>query len=262
MKRWACGMGMALAAAFAVLCAPHAWAADEEPMEELKFDLPEPFFGGTPFDYGAENFETEDFKDRPPFLAPKGTAVISRGKPVTSSSAPLSGDLKMVTDGDKRYDEGSLVTLGPGVQWVQVDLGAPHELYAILLWHFHKGKTVYFSVVVQACNTPDFKEDVTFLYNSDLENHAGFGSGQDYRYVENNKGRLFEPKGHKARYLRFYSNGNVLNENNHYVEIEVWGRPMKKTGEGEGAEPGAENEETLEELKFELPEPFFGGLPL
>lgn len=252
MNRWACGMGLAVA--FAALCAPHAWAADGEPMEELKFDLPEPFFGGRPFHYPRyEHFEDLSFEDRPPFMAPKGTGVISRGKTVTASSSPLSGDLKMITDGDKSYQEGSLVTLGPGVQWVQVDLGSEQEIFAILLWHFCKEMRVYFDVIVQASGNPEFESGVLQLYNADYDNSSGFGEGRDKEYAETNKGRLIDAKGQKARYLRFFSNRNTDDPNNHYVEIEVWGRPVK------AAEPEETTgkDEPKEELKFEIPEPSF-----
>lgn len=201
--------------------------AEKEPLEPLKIELPEPFFGGTPLDYWGAHLEPESYKDRPPFLAPKGTTIVSRGKAVTSSIPPQLGDLKQVVDGDKEYGKSSLVELGPGTQWVQVDLGAEHEIYAILLWHFHEGKRVYFDVIVQASSDPEFKKDVTTLYNNDYDNTSGLGVGSDKEYIENNQGRLIDGKGVKARYIRCYSNGNTANDNNHYVEIEVWGRPVK-----------------------------------
>ena len=253
MVRWMILAGGVAACLAAALCAPRAWAADGEPTEELKFDLPEPFFGGTPFDYGAslDTFEPESFKDRPPFMAPKGTRVISKGKTVTASSPPISGELKMITDGDKSYQEGSLVTLGPGAQWVQVDLGEAQEVFAVLLWHFHRGKRVYFDVIVQASGGPEFGQDAVLLWNADRDNSLGLGAGKDKDYVDNNKGRLLDAKGQKARYLRFFSNGNTENRNNHYVEIEVWGRPVKAAK----PEESTGKDEPKEELKFEIPEP-------
>jgi hypothetical protein len=38
----------------------------------------------------------------------------------------------MITDGDKTQADGNYVELGPGVQWVNIDLGAEHEVYATL----------------------------------------------------------------------------------------------------------------------------------
>jgi len=86
---------------------------------------------------------------------------------------------------------------------------------------------VYFDVIVQASSDPEFKKDVTTLYNNDYDNTSGLGVGSDKEYIENNQGRLIDGKGVKARYIRCYSNGNTANDNNHYVEIEVWGRPVK-----------------------------------
>ena len=196
-------------------------------MEELPFELPEAFFGGTPLDYWGPNLEPEDFRDRPPYMAPKGTVLVSKGKPVTSSASdPLVGELKQLTDGDKDYAKSSLIELPEGVQWVQVDLEAEHEIYAVLVWHYHEGKRVYFDIVVKASNDAAFEKDVTVLYNNDHDNSAGLGVGEDQEYIESNKGRLVEGKGTKARYVRCYSNGNTANEKNNYVEVEVWAKPI------------------------------------
>jgi hypothetical protein len=46
-------------------------------------------------------------------------------------------------------------------------------------------------------------------------------------YVETAEGKLVDAKGSVARYLRLYSRGNNANELNHYVEVEVFGRPAK-----------------------------------
>ena len=46
-------------------------------------------------------------------------------------------------------------------------------------------------------------------------------------YIETSEGRLVDGKGAIARYVRLYSNGNNANELNHYVEVEVYGRPPK-----------------------------------
>ena len=177
-------------------------------------------------DYWSPNLEPEDYRDRPDYMVPKGTALISKGNPVTSShKEPFVGELKQVTDGDKDYAKTSLVELGAGVQWVQIDLEAEKDIYAILVWHFHEGKRVYFDVVVQVSNDPDFKEGVKTIYNNDSDNSAGLGVGEDKEYIENNKGRLIGiEKGVKARYVRLYTNGNTANELSHYVEVEVFGK--------------------------------------
>ena len=219
MGGMACMTGLALPAVAADA------AGDKEP---IKIDLPDANFAGTPFEYISDNLEPYDFHDRAPFLAPKGTEVVSRGKPVTSSvKAPIFGELKMLVDGDKKYTKNSLVELPEGVQWVQIDLGAEYETYAVLLWHFHQDKRVYFDNVVQTSNDPEFKTGVTTLYSTDYDNSTGLGVGKDKEYIESYKGRLIEAKGVKARYVRCYSNGNNNDEKNHYIEIEVFGRPVK-----------------------------------
>ena len=138
----------------------------------------------------------------------------------------MIGELTCVTDGDKSGDEGSYVELGPGVQWVQIDLGGPARIAAIAVWHFHAQARVYHAVVVQASNDPQFKTGVTTLFNNDDTNADGLGKGADYAYVETYKGRVIDAKGVTARYVRLYSNGNTSDELNHYTEVEVYGKPV------------------------------------
>ena len=196
--------------------------------EALKIELPEAYFGGTPLPYDSPNLEPEDYKDRPPFMAPKGATLVSKDKPVTASvKTPDLGELKMLVDGDKNYAKNSVIELPEGQQWVQIDLQAPHEIYAVLVWHYYEGKRVYFKVIVQVSNDPEFKTGATTLYNSDYDNSAGLGVGKDKEYIENNKGRLIDAKGVTGRYVRSYTNGNSSDDKNHYVEIEVFGKPVK-----------------------------------
>ncbi|HOH41648.1 MAG TPA: discoidin domain-containing protein [Candidatus Hydrogenedentes bacterium] len=213
----------ALLAGFVCLglaAAPVAVADDVE----IKIELPEPFFGGTPIDYWSPNLEPEDFKDRPPFMAPEGTALVSKDKPVTSSEAPLHGKLTQITDGDKDYARSSTVEIPGDLQWVQIDLEEEKEIYALVVWHFHEGKRVYFDIVVQASNDKEFSDGVTTIYNNDHDNSSGLGVGEDKEYQENYQGRLMDAKGVSARYVRLYSSGNTADDFNHYVEVEVYGK--------------------------------------
>ncbi len=129
----------------------------------------------------------------------------------------------MVTDGEKSGGDGYFIELGPGPQWVQIDLGAPHPLAAIVAWHYHSQARVYRDVVVQVSDDAAFKTGVTTVYNNDHDNSSKLGAGKDKEYIEVAEGRLFDPKGVKARYVRLYSNGNTTNDLNHYVEVEVYG---------------------------------------
>jgi hypothetical protein len=191
--------------------------------EELKLKLPKPMFIGTPTNLRSPNLEKVSGKSRAAFYVPTGTVLLSLKKKITSSdSSPVIGELDMLTDGDKNGGEGSFVELGPTPQWVQVDLGASHPLYAILLWHYHSQARVYRDVIVKVSDDPTFKTGVT-VFNNDHDNSAKLGVGPDKEYIEVAEGRLIDPKGAKGRYVRFYSNGNTTNDLSHYVEVEVYG---------------------------------------
>jgi hypothetical protein len=194
----------------------------------IPIQLPKPMFEGTPQNLSVPNLQKPLGRPRDPFLAPAGVTNVAKGKTVTSSDTePVIGEIEQVTDGDKKGAEGSFVELGPGVQYVTVDLGATHEVFAVLFWHFHKTPRVYFDVVVQLADDADFKKNVRTLFNNDHDNTAGLGAGQDMNFVETAEGKLVDAKGSRARYVRVYSRGNNANELNHYVEVEVFGRPAK-----------------------------------
>ena len=192
----------------------------------LDIKLPKPMFVGTPQNIRVPKLEKPLGKPRPAFLAPAGTQNLALGKPIASSDEePIIGEIEMITDGDKEAADGSYVELGPFLQDVIIDLGAEHDIYAILLWHFHKQARVYFDVVVQVADDPDFITNVRTVFNNDHDNSAGLGVGSDMHYVETSEGRLIDAKGVRARYVRLYSNGNSSNELNHYIEVEVYGKP-------------------------------------
>ncbi len=203
---------------------PADWAA-------VDFQLPKPMFVGTPTEMKVENLEKPLGKARPPFMAPKGTVNLAKGKPVKSSDEmPIIGEISYITDGDKEAADGSYVELGPQQQHITIDLGKSCELYAIVLWHYHKQPRVYFDVVVQLSNDPDFIKDVKTVFNNDNDNSSGLGVGQDKNYVETNEGKLIDlisQGSPKARYVRCYSNGNNSNELNHYIEVDVYGKPAE-----------------------------------
>lgn len=212
-----------LAAAFAPLA-----AQQETGKVELKLQLPKPMFIGTPTNIKSANLEPITGKSRGPFMVPAGTKLLSLKRPVKSSDMqPVIGELDMITDGDKEGGDGYFVELGPGKQWVQVDLGASYALHAILAWHYHSQARVYRDVIVQVSDDKDFLKGVQTIFNNDHDNSSGMGVGKDKEYIEVAEGRLFDPKGVKGRYVRMYSNGNTTNDLNHYVEIEVYGTPAK-----------------------------------
>lgn len=210
---------------------PTTEAASGPEMAPIDIALPKPMFVGTPTDTRVENLKKPLGKPRPPFLAPVGTQLLSLNKPVSSSDEePIIGEIAMVTDGDKEAADGSYVELGPMQQQVTIDLGQPCEIYAIVLWHYHKQPRVYFDVVVQVSDDPDFVTGVTTVFNNDIDNSAGFGIGEDMHYVETSEGELIDCLSQgspKARYVRCYSNGNNSNDLNHYIEVDVYGKPVE-----------------------------------
>jgi hypothetical protein len=210
-----------------VLLAPAAPAQDQG-KEVLRIQLPKPMFIGTPKNIRTPNLETITGKPRGPFMVPVGTVLLSAGKPVAASDKePVIGEIAFVTDGKKSGEDGYYVELGPMLQWVQIDLGKSQELHAIVAWHYHSQARVYRDVVVQVSDDKDFISGVTTVFNNDHDNTSGLGAGKDKEYIETFDGKLFDPKGVKARYVRLTSGGNTSNDMNHYVEVEVYGIPAK-----------------------------------
>jgi hypothetical protein len=206
-----------------LLTATVALAQDQVP---LKTDLPKPLFVGTPVPIKIANLEPEQKGERPDFMVPTGTVNLAKGKKVTSSdSDPIVGTLDLITDGDKEGDEGSWVELAPGKQWVQIDLEKESNIYALMVWHFHSQARVYLDVVVQVSDDPTFGKDVTTIFNADSNNELGLGAGKNLPYIETYEGKLIDAKGVKGRYVRLYSKGNTTSKLNHYIEVEVFGKP-------------------------------------
>jgi hypothetical protein len=192
----------------------------------LQTKLPTPLFVGTPVPLNIGNLEPPMRGKRPDFYVPAGTRNLALNKKVTASdSDPDEGTLDMITDGDKDGNEGSFVELGPGKQWVQIDLARRSNIYAVLVWHFHSQPRVYRDVVVQVSDDPSFRSGVTTIFNNDIHNELGQGAGRDLNYIETYQGKLIDAKGAAGRYVRLYSNGNTSNKLNHYIEVEVWGKP-------------------------------------
>lgn len=208
-----------------LLALPALQAQDNVP---LKTEFPPPLLIGTPVAVKLPNLEKSEPGKKQEFMVPAGTTNLALGKPVAASdSEPLLGSLDLVTDGDKSGDEGCFVECGPNKQWVQIDLGAKSDIYALWLWHFHSQTRAYKDVVVQVSNDPDFIEGVETVFNNDDDNSSGLGAGKDFAYIETNEGRLIPTNegGVQGRYVRLYSSGNTTNSMNHYIEVEVYGKP-------------------------------------
>jgi len=202
---------------------------EKSDVEKLDIKLPKPAFKGTPKNVPpGTNLEKPRKGPRPPLMVPKGTKNLGRGKPVVSSDDdPIIGEIELVTDGDKEANEGGYVELGPGSQYVQIDLKATCKVHAVLMWHYHIDARVYHDVVVQVADDRDFITNVRTLFNNDHDNSSGLGLGEDREYWDTYEGRLIDAKGVIARYVRLYSNGSIADDQNHYTEVEVFGMPVK-----------------------------------
>ncbi|MCP4262313.1 MAG: hypothetical protein GY774_33150 [Planctomycetes bacterium] len=194
----------------------------------INIKLPEPLFKDTPLNISVPNLEKPLGRPRPPFLAPAGTTNVALGKLASSTDdQPIIGEIAMITDGDKEAADGSYIELGPFAQHITIDLQAEHNIYAVVIWHYHKQPHVYFDVVLQVADDDDFTTNVRVLFNNDIDNSLDLGLGKDMHYTETNEGKLIDAKGVKARFIRLYSNGNAVNDLNHYIEVEVYGKPIK-----------------------------------
>jgi hypothetical protein len=204
-----------------------AAAASAGGMVPLDLKLPSPAFKGTPKDIQLSSYvEPLSEKPRPPMMVPAGLKNLAAGKKLTSSDKNATSEmLEKLTDGDKEASDQSIIFLRKGTQYVQLDLGSPQELFAIVLWHAHNSAKVYHDIIVQLADDADFKENVRTVFNNDQDNSSALGAGTDREYFETHEGKLINAKGVKGRYLRFYSKGSTESALNEYTEIEVYGRP-------------------------------------
>lgn len=198
---------------------------------ELIIPLPKWLIIGTRKPMNEPNIATPRARGvvRPVIKVPAGTVNLAFKKPVTSNeSLPLVGDLEMVTDGQKSGEDGYGVDLGFGKKWVQIDLGARATIYGVSVWHYHRQLRAYRDVIVEVADDEDFTQNVQVVYNSDHDNSYGRGIGEDMGYVETYEGKyMYCPKGTQGRYVRLHSQGNTSNDQNHYIEVEVYGIPVK-----------------------------------
>ncbi|MGA2620884.1 MAG: hypothetical protein ABSF26_24950 [Thermoguttaceae bacterium] len=218
--------------AVAGLLVTAAGAGDGAGLVPLPITLPKPMFIGTPKNIKpSATLEKYSEKPRPPFLAPQGVTNVALKKKVTSSDmAPIIGELNLITDGDKDGSDGSYVELAPGKQWIQIDLEAPADIYALAVWHYHAEGRVYHDVIIQVSDDPSFTQDVKTVFNNDFDNTSGLGIGKQLEYIDDYRGKVIDAKTEqgqpvRGRYLRLYSNGNTANDQNHYIEVEVYGKP-------------------------------------
>ena len=203
-------------------CAAALLAADAPEMVKLQKKLPPPRLIGTQV---AVNFPNLDRGKGPrDVMVPKGAKNLALNKPVSSSDpAPTIGMPEMAVDGEIDGEDGYYVELDTGKQWLQIDLEKPSKIYAVMVWHYFTQARCYKDIVIQISDDPEFEKGVITVYNNDNDNSSGMGAGKDKPYIDTNEGRIMPVDGVKGRYVRLYSKGNTVNENNHYIEVEVYG---------------------------------------
>jgi len=195
----------------------------------LTLKLPDPAYVGTPKNIQVgPNVEPPSKTPRPPLLVPKDLKNVAPGSKITCSDPNAnSAALAKLTDGDKEALDGSILLLRKGVQWVQFDLGAPQEIFALAIWHAHDAPKVFHGVVLQVADDPEMTLNLRTIFNNDTENACQRGAGADREYFETNQGKLIDAKGVKARYVRLYSKGSTDSAMNEYTEVEIYARPAK-----------------------------------
>jgi hypothetical protein len=217
----------------------------------LELQLPQPQFSGTPPDFKTtEYMEKYSDEPRPPLLVPAGVTNVARGKKVTCSDPrPLYGTPDLVTDGDKEASDEGYLQMHRKTQFVQIDLEAAREIYAIAIWHAHHTPHVYHDVVVQLADDRDFTANVRTVFNNDYDNSSGLGVGRDKEYWEDSRGKVIPVNGLRARYLRAYSKESTFDALNRCTEIEVYALPGTGAQAVVGAEGGDKGTGTLRTAK-------------
>jgi len=218
------GLVFAIAAGFS----PPAHAEEPpEGMVELELDLPEPSYSYTPC-FPRDDLPVLSWKPRDPVYVPEGVENVAFGQPVTASDDPRFNELEDIVNGEKSYEPEKVVELPEGPQWIQIDLESEHRIYVVLFWQYFEHERTYFDVLVQMSNDPEFEEDVTTVFNNDDDNTLGFGEGDDPEFITTHEGKLVEVDGLEARYVRLWSNGNSWNRRNHWIEVEVYAKPVEE----------------------------------
>jgi len=220
-------VGAALRARPAPTPTPRPVSRKRSKKAPLIVKYPKAIIIGTPVPVKEPNIRKPTGKPPAVAMMLKGTVNLALGKPVKCNEAlPVVGKLELVTNGVKSGEQGNLVDLGFGLKWVQIDLQSRCEVGAVGVWHRHDQVIAYRDVIVQVSNDPDFVKCTT-IFNSDHDNSAGMGIGEDMGYVETNHGKfIWCPKPMAVRYIRLYSKGNSSNDDNHYTEVEVYGRKI------------------------------------
>jgi hypothetical protein len=157
-RHFSVGSTCALALALSPLLADDANQANPDALVPLKLKLPAAVGAGTPKNVPPGSSVELNPKPPPPLLMPKDAVNVAPGKKISCSDKnATAGDLAKLTDGDKEAEESSILLLHKGLQWVQIDLGMPHEIFAVVVWHAFDAPKIYRSVIVQIADSRAIK---------------------------------------------------------------------------------------------------------
>lgn len=220
---------LAVALNLFLACKPIAGEPPKEGQVPLEIKLPAPAFKGTPKDIQLSDYvEPLSDKPRPPMMVPSGLKNLAPTAKITASDANATAEtLAKIVDGDKEASDQSIIFLRKGTQYVQMDLGSPSEIFALVIWHAHNTAKVYHDVIVQVADDAGFTQNARIIFNNDQDNSSKLGVGKDREFFETNEGKLINAKGEKAQFIRFYSKGSTESALNEYTEVEVYGRAAK-----------------------------------
>jgi RHS repeat-associated protein len=115
------------------------------------------------------------------------------------------------TDGDTWANSSSeYASTASGLHYLQIDLGAKYRVDKIKVWHYANDGRTYHNTKTQVS-----ADGTTWT--------TVFDSATAGEYKETAAVRTHSFTAQDVRYVRDYLNGNTVNANNHWVELEVWG---------------------------------------
>ncbi|MBT3277807.1 MAG: hypothetical protein HN909_04155 [Phycisphaerales bacterium] len=213
---------------------PHLASAPREGYVPLEIKLPSRRSDGTPclISRNEPNMEERKPRDyrRPQFYVPKGTINVALTTTVTASEEPMIGELSQIVDGIAESDDENILDLDSGPVWVTLDLGKSCELFAIVMWHRDRGEVeiAMRDVIVETADDKDFTINHYILFNNDHDGslNKGHPKGTDQQYIETHEGKLVDALAVKARYVRFWSNGNTVDDCTYWSEIKIFGKDI------------------------------------
>ena len=184
-------------------------------------------------------------------LNKRPTASWLPGSGVTDSAENTGSPLANATDGSFESD-GKHAIFGKDAAkkpaYMQIDLGEGANIENVKLYRYWSDSRTYADTALVVSNDPEFKQkDVLYYSYQDVNNKDVFGLGEqatERTYAETSEGKVLytaSDKPLKARYVRLYGNGKVVNNaaaagDNHIVELLVNGTRDVSLGDPYGVD--------------------------